>query len=85
MVGIWGSPRKEPAVGEGSKSYAAAKEADIGIVGPASCWENGSMVSDCAQKDNCVDNEEHCKDNLELARTEDNHSEEAASEVTTEP
>ena len=43
------------------------------------------MVSDCAQKDNCVDNEEHCKDNLELARTEDNHSEEAASEVTTEP
>ena len=74
-----------PAVGEGNKSYAAAKEADIGIVGPAGRWENGNMVSDCAQTDTRVDNEEHCRDNLELARTEDNHSEDVASEVTTEP
>ena len=62
---------------EGNKSYAAAKEADIGIVGPAGCWENGNMVSDCAQTDTRLNNEEHCRDNLELARTGDNHSDDA--------
>ena len=74
----------EPAVGEGNKSYVVAKEADIGIVCPAGCWENGNMVSDYAQPDTRLNNEKHCKDNLELARTEDNHSD-AAGEVTTEP
>ena len=48
-------------------------------------WQHGQCrLSDYAQPDTRLNNEKHCKDNLELARTEDNHSD-AAGEVTTEP
>ena len=69
----------EPAVGEGNKSYASSKRSRQRHCRPS------QLLGVCAQTETRINNEEYCRDNLELARTEDNHSEDAASEVTTEP
>ena len=69
----------EPALGEGNKSYASSKRSRQRHCRPS------QLLGVCAQTETRINNEEYCRDNLELARTEDNHSEDAASEVTTEP